>query len=108
MTLTRTRTKNCFSAPRRVFPTASIRTSAIGAKKIPTSLCAAKNATSLTPTRIVIIDYRLGFGPVILGHGYPAVVDRVTNAIKDGTVYAATHPLEITVARTHETHDRTR
>jgi glutamate-1-semialdehyde 2,1-aminomutase len=35
---------------------------------------------------------------VILGHGYPAVVDRVTSAIKDGTVYAATHPLEISVA----------
>ena len=44
------------------------------------------------------IDYRLGFGPVILGHGYPCVVERVTNAIKDGTVYAATHPLEISVA----------
>ncbi len=43
------------------------------------------------------IDYRLGFGPVILGHGYPAVVDRVTQAIKDGTVYAGTHPLEIMV-----------
>jgi len=23
------------------------------------------------------IDYRLGFGPIILGHGYPAVVKRV-------------------------------
>ncbi len=44
------------------------------------------------------IDYRLGFGPVILGHGYPAVVERITRAIKDGGVYAATHPLEIIVA----------
>jgi glutamate-1-semialdehyde 2,1-aminomutase len=35
---------------------------------------------------------------VILGHGYPAVVERMTHAIKDGGVYAATHPLEITVA----------
>ena len=43
------------------------------------------------------IDYRLAFGPVILGHGYPAVVERVTQAIKDGVVFAATHPLEITV-----------
>jgi glutamate-1-semialdehyde 2,1-aminomutase len=43
------------------------------------------------------IDYRLGFGPVILGHGYPAVVERVTQAIKGGGVYAATHPLEIMV-----------
>ncbi len=44
------------------------------------------------------IDYRLGFGPVILGHGYKPVTDRIANAIKDGGVYAATHPLEITVA----------
>jgi glutamate-1-semialdehyde 2,1-aminomutase len=43
------------------------------------------------------IDYRLAFGPVILGHGYPAVVERVAQAIKDGGVFAATHPLEITV-----------
>lgn len=44
------------------------------------------------------IDYRLGFGPVILGHGYAPVVERVAQAIKGGSVYAATHPLEIKVA----------
>jgi glutamate-1-semialdehyde 2,1-aminomutase len=43
------------------------------------------------------IDFRLGFGPVILGHGYPAVVERVSRAIRDGNVFAATHPLEIVV-----------
>ena len=36
------------------------------------------------------IDYRLGFGPIILGHGHPAVVERVQEAIKDGTVFAWT------------------
>jgi glutamate-1-semialdehyde 2,1-aminomutase len=44
------------------------------------------------------IDYRLGFGPVILGHGYPAVVERVSEAIKNGTVFAFTHELEVKVA----------
>jgi glutamate-1-semialdehyde 2,1-aminomutase len=44
------------------------------------------------------IDYRLGFGPVILGHGYRPVVDRVARAIADGTVFAWTTPLEIEVA----------
>ena len=43
------------------------------------------------------IDYRLAFGPIILGHGYAPVVERVAQAIKDGTVFAATHPLEISV-----------
>ena len=44
------------------------------------------------------IDYRLGFGPIILGHAYPQVVDRVAEAIRGGTVFAWTTPLEIQVA----------
>src|SRR3990172_8347577 len=44
------------------------------------------------------IDYRLGFGPVILGHGDPRVVQRVAEAGADGTIYAHTPPLEISVA----------
>ncbi|HSR33777.1 MAG TPA: aminotransferase class III-fold pyridoxal phosphate-dependent enzyme, partial [Anaerolineae bacterium] len=44
------------------------------------------------------INYRLGFGPVILGHGHPVVVERVAEAIKNGTVYALTHELEVKVA----------
>lgn len=43
------------------------------------------------------IDYRLGFGPVILGHAYPPVVERVAEAIRHGTVFAWTTPLEIQV-----------
>ena len=41
------------------------------------------------------IDYRLGFGPIILGHGEPAVVQRVQEAIQGGTVFAWTTPHEI-------------
>jgi glutamate-1-semialdehyde 2,1-aminomutase len=44
------------------------------------------------------IDYRLAFGPIILGHGYPAVVERVNEAIKGGTLFAWTTPWEIKVA----------
>ena len=44
------------------------------------------------------IDYRLGFGPVILGHGYEPVVARVSEAIQNGTVFAWTIPAEIQVA----------
>jgi glutamate-1-semialdehyde 2,1-aminomutase len=44
------------------------------------------------------IDYRLGFGPIILGHGYRPVVERVAQAIQNGTVFAWTIPLEIQVA----------
>ena len=44
------------------------------------------------------IDYRLGFGPVILGHAYSQVDDKVSEAIKAGTTFAWTTPLEISVA----------
>ena len=44
------------------------------------------------------IDYRLGFGPVMLGHAYPAVVERVQEALKGGNIFAWTTPWEIKVA----------
>jgi glutamate-1-semialdehyde 2,1-aminomutase len=44
------------------------------------------------------IDYRLGWGPIILGHSYPPVVERVAEAIQHGTVFAATTELEVQVA----------
>jgi glutamate-1-semialdehyde 2,1-aminomutase len=44
------------------------------------------------------IDYRLGFGPIILGHGHPTVCDRVAEAMRQGTVFAAVTELETRVA----------
>jgi len=41
------------------------------------------------------LDYRLGLGPVILGHAYAAVVERVTEALTMGNVFAMTHKYEI-------------
>ncbi len=45
------------------------------------------------------IDYRLGYGPVILGHDFPAIHNAVEQAEKLGAVYAAGHELEISVAK---------
>ncbi len=44
------------------------------------------------------VDYRLGFGPIILGHAYPAVNRRVAEAIQNGVLFAATTPVEIELA----------
>jgi glutamate-1-semialdehyde 2,1-aminomutase len=44
------------------------------------------------------IDYRLGFGPIILGHAHPRVIERVTEAMRGGTIFAWTTPWEIKVA----------
>ncbi len=45
------------------------------------------------------IDYRMGFGPVILGHSDPRVHERVHRVDEDGLVYALSHELEIRVAK---------
>lgn len=44
------------------------------------------------------IDYRLGFGPLILGHAHPGVNQRVTEVIAGSTMFAFLTPLEIQVA----------
>jgi glutamate-1-semialdehyde 2,1-aminomutase len=44
------------------------------------------------------IDYRLGFGPIILGHAHPTVTQKVCEAMQNGTTFAATTPWEIELA----------
>jgi len=44
------------------------------------------------------IDYRLAFGPVILGHAYPPVLERVRQALESGNLFAGTTPAEVEVA----------
>lgn len=45
------------------------------------------------------IDYRLGFGPVILGHDFHAVNNAVEKALHNGQVYAFNNEMEIEVAK---------
>ena len=40
------------------------------------------------------VDYILGFGPAILGHGHPAVSCAVSEAVKHGTTFAFTNESE--------------
>jgi glutamate-1-semialdehyde 2,1-aminomutase len=44
------------------------------------------------------IDYRLGFGPIILGHAHPYVLRRVAEAMHRGTIFAAITELETITA----------
>ncbi len=44
------------------------------------------------------IDYQLGFGPVILGHGHPVVAEAVAEAARAGTTFAMTTAREIEAA----------
>ncbi len=44
------------------------------------------------------IDYQLGFGPVILGHGHPGVAEAVAQAAAEGTTFAMTQQREVEAA----------
>jgi len=44
------------------------------------------------------IDYRLGFGPIILGHSYEEVDAKVLSEIANGTLFAMTGELEVALA----------
>jgi glutamate-1-semialdehyde-2,1-aminomutase len=44
------------------------------------------------------IDYPMALGPIILGHGYPSVMEAVQLQLADGTAFSLPHPLEIEVA----------
>ncbi len=44
------------------------------------------------------IDYQNGFGPIILGHGHPAVSEAVAEAAAEGIVFAMTQRREIEAA----------
>jgi glutamate-1-semialdehyde 2,1-aminomutase/spore coat polysaccharide biosynthesis protein SpsF len=44
------------------------------------------------------IDFPMALGPVILGHGYPAVDEAVRRQMAQGSSFSLPHPLEIEVA----------
>lgn len=44
------------------------------------------------------IDYLMGYGPMILGHAYPTVIEAVTKYLARGNVYNFGHTLEVELA----------
>lgn len=45
------------------------------------------------------IDYKLGYGPVILGHSDPEVQKKVHEYDRKGVIYGLDHPIEIELAK---------
>ncbi|MFP3484109.1 MAG: aminotransferase class III-fold pyridoxal phosphate-dependent enzyme, partial [Caldivirga sp.] len=46
-----------------------------------------------------LIDYCMGFGPLILGHRHPAVLEAVREALNDGWLYGALTEREVELAK---------
>ena len=97
MARTRTRTRELFERARKVFPYGVNSNFRYWGDDRTNVFVRGEKGYVFDADENRYIDYRLAFGPLILGHGYPAVVERVAQAIKDGSVFAATHPLEISV-----------
>jgi glutamate-1-semialdehyde 2,1-aminomutase len=45
------------------------------------------------------VDYVLSWGPLILGHAHPRIVEALERALRDGTSFGAPTPLELDLAR---------
>ena len=97
MALNRTRTRELHQRARQVFPLGVNSNFRYWGDENTNVFVRGEKGYVFDADENRYIDFRLAYGPVILGHGYPAVVERVTRAIKDGGVFAATHPLEISV-----------
>ena len=44
------------------------------------------------------VDYVMGYGPLVLGHAYPSVVEALEKAVRDGTSFGAPTELEVELA----------
>lgn len=44
------------------------------------------------------IDYAMALGPIILGHGYPAITDSIEKILKKGITFTLPHRLEVELA----------
>lgn len=44
------------------------------------------------------IDYLLGYGPLVLGHAHPRLVEAIDAQMRRGSMYGAAHPLELAAA----------
>ena len=94
------RTQPCSNAPSASSPAASIRRCA------PFAPSAARRASSPAPKAPYLwdaegkryIDYIGSWGPMILGHGHPAVLEAVQQAADDGLSFGAPTEREIELA----------
>ncbi len=64
----------------------------------PRVIVSARGATMRDADGNQLLDYVLGWGPLLLGHAHPDVVKAVERQARDGMLYGATTPLEIELA----------
>ncbi|MFW5860369.1 MAG: aminotransferase class III-fold pyridoxal phosphate-dependent enzyme [Planctomycetota bacterium] len=64
----------------------------------PVFASAAKGARFTDVDGNELVDYLMGFGPIVLGHGDPAVAQAVHAQLVDGVIFSTAHERELVVA----------
>jgi glutamate-1-semialdehyde 2,1-aminomutase len=64
----------------------------------PRFIVSAHGATLTDADQNELLDYVLGWGPMLLGHAHPAVVEAVERQLRAGTLFGMSTPLEIELA----------
>jgi len=61
----------------------------------PRHIVSARGATLTDADGNELLDYVLGWGPLLLGHAHPAVVEAVERQLRLGSLFGMTNPLEV-------------
>jgi glutamate-1-semialdehyde 2,1-aminomutase len=64
----------------------------------PRFIASARGATLTDVDRNELLDYVLGWGPMLLGHAHPAVVEAVERQLQCGTLFGMSTRIEIELA----------
>jgi len=94
------RSKQLFAAAQEVIP-GGVNSPVRAFRSVggdPPFIRAARGAHLLTEDGVTLIDYVGSWGPAILGHAHPAVVEAVTRAAQDGLSFGAASAAEVEFA----------
>ncbi|MBL8969154.1 MAG: aminotransferase class III-fold pyridoxal phosphate-dependent enzyme, partial [Myxococcales bacterium] len=94
------RSRELFAAAQRVIP-GGVNSPVRAFKSVggdPPFIRAARGAHLLTEDGATLIDYVGSWGPAILGHAHPAVVEAVARAARDGLSFGACSAGEVEFA----------
>ncbi len=67
--------------------------------RTPRFIKSAKGSSIIDVDGVRYIDYVCSWGPLILGHAFPSVIDAVKNATEDGLSFGAPTEKEVCIAR---------
>lgn len=97
-TTTSTRAHELYMRARRSIPGGVTSAFRAGVKPEPIFVDHAQGVRMVDVDGVSYLDFALAWGPLILGHGHPAVLAAVRAQLERGHMYGAQHELEVRVA----------